>query len=79
MNFSLIHYRIKYFKNNNCFSSSLNFFSGNASFLERFPEKSSRFHSNADITKRNSNVHFNPGNTGHAPLRLAVTASFILL
>ena len=47
LNFSL-HYNIKYFKNNNCFPSILNlfFFSViNASFSERFPEKSSTFHS----------------------------------
>ena len=45
MNFSL-HYSNKYFKNNNCFPSILKF-SVNASFSERFPEKCSRFRSNA--------------------------------
>ena len=67
MNFSL-HCSIKLFKNNNCLPSKLNFFffSVNASFLERFPEKCSTFNSMSDITKRNSNVHFTLGNTGHA-------------
>ena len=48
MDFSL-HYRIKYFKNNNCFSSTLNlfFFSVNKLNPERFPEKCSTVHSNA--------------------------------
>ena len=48
--FFSLHCSIKNFKNNNCFSSILNFvFSVNAS--ERFPEKSSRFHSNAEHYK----------------------------
>ena len=45
MNVSL-HCKIEYFKNNNCFPSILNlFFSVNASFSERFPEKCPTFHS----------------------------------
>ena len=44
MNISL-HCSITYFKNNSCFPN-IRFFSVNASFSERFPEKSSRFHLN---------------------------------
>ena len=46
INFSL-HYSIKYFKNNNCSQIFWAFFSVDASFSERFPEKCSTLHSNA--------------------------------
>ena len=67
LNFSL-HYKIKYFKDNNCFPSILNlfFFSVNASFSERFQRNVQHSIHMSDISKRNSNVHFILGNTGHA-------------
>ena len=76
MNFSL-HYSIKYFENNNyCFPSILNvFFSVNASFSERFPEKCPTFHSHVGHYKENWNVHFILGNTGHASHGLTVMST----
>ena len=49
----------------NFFSSILKKFSVNASFSERFPEKSLRFHS-TDSNAGHYNARFIPGNTGHA-------------
>ena len=67
MNFSL-HYSIKYFKNNNCFPSILIFFFFQLMRLFRKDFQRNVQHSiqMSDITKRNSNVHFILGNTGHA-------------
>ena len=70
MNVSL-HYSIKYFKNNNLLFPKYfeSFFSVNAPFSERFPEKCSTFHSHVGhykLKKNYSNVHMILGNTGHA-------------
>ena len=74
MNFSL-HYSIKYFKNNNSFPSILNlFFFGVLMRLFRKDFQRNVQHSIHmwDITKRNLNVHFILGNTGHAWRELTV-------
>ena len=67
MNFSL-HYSIKYFKNNNCFPSILNlfFFSSMCLFRKDFQRNVQHSIHMLGITKRNLNVHFILGNTGHA-------------
>ena len=54
------------FKNNNCLSSILNLFlSVNASFSERFLEKCSTFHSNAELYKGiQTHIYFILGNLG---------------
>ena len=74
MNFSL-HYSIKYFKNNNCFPSILNlFFSLFIRLLQKdFQRRVQHSIHLSDITKRNSNVRFIPGNTGHARREVTVT------
>ena len=66
MNFSL-HYSIKYFKNNNCFPSILNFFKlmrlfFGKDFLRNLQDSTQML----EITKRNLNVLFIFGNTCHA-------------
>ena len=51
----------EYFKNNNCFPSILNlffFFSVNASFSERFPEKCPTFHSHVGHYKEKFQCSF---------------------
>ena len=65
MNFSL-HYSIKYFKNNNCFPSVVNlFFLLMRLFGKDFQRNVQHSIHMLDITKRNLNVHFILGNTGH--------------
>ena len=66
LNFSL-HCSIKYFKNNNCFPSILNlFFLLIILFWKNFLWDVQDSIHISDITKRNSNIHFILGNTGHA-------------
>ena len=67
MNFSL-HCSIKYFKNNNCSPSILNlfFFLLMRLFRRDFQRNVQHSIHTADIAKRNSNIHFILGNTGHA-------------
>ena len=74
MNFSL-HYSIKYFKNNNCFPSiflNLFFFLLMCLFWKNFQRNVQHSIHMSVITKRNSNVHFIFGNTGHAWHELTV-------
>ena len=60
------HYSIKYFKNNNCFPSILNlFFLLMCLFWKDFQRNVQHSIHMSDITKRNLNVHFILGNTGH--------------
>ena len=74
MNFSF-HYSNKYFKNNNCFPSILNFFFLLMRlFRKDFQRNVQHSIHMSDITKRNSNVYFILGNTGHAWRELTVIA-----
>ena len=66
MNFSL-HCSIKYFKNNKCSPSILNlFFLLVRLFRRDFQRNVQHSIHTGDIAKRNSNIHFILGNTGHA-------------
>ena len=74
MNFSL-HCSMKYFKNtcNNCFPSISNlFFLLMRHFWKDFQRNVQHFIHMPDITKRNPNVHFILGNTGHVWHELTV-------
>ena len=72
-----LHYSIKYFKHNNCFSSILNFFCQLMRlFWKDFWRNDQDSIQMLDITKKNSNVHFILGNTGHAWRRLTVNSSW---
>ena len=79
MNFSL-HYSIKYFKNNNyCFPSILNlFFLLMCLFRKDFQRNVQHSIHMSDITRRNLNVHFILGNTGHTGHELTVNALLVL-